>query len=135
VRIVAGKISDRYGRVSVLRVSSFLLTVAMIVIGLATTSFAFYAGAVLFGLSTGMSSPTVSAWTVDLSHSEHRGRAMATMYIALEAGIGLGALLSGWIYNNNPAMFSYAFWSAGFFSFLAFIYLIAVVRQRVPQVV
>ncbi len=135
VRIIAGKVSDKFGRISVLRVSSFLLTLALGLIGLATSSFTFYAGAVLFGISTGMSSPTVSAWTVDLSHAEHRGRAMATMYIAMEAGIGLGALLSSWIYNNNPAMFGFAFWSAGVFSLMAFIYLVTVVKQRVVPAV
>ncbi|RZK29016.1 MAG: hypothetical protein EOO57_20120, partial [Hymenobacter sp.] len=30
-----------------------------------------------------------------------RGRGVATMYIALEVGIGIGALLAGWIFNNQ----------------------------------
>jgi predicted MFS family arabinose efflux permease len=35
-----------------------------------------------------------------MSHPEYRGKAMATMYIALEAGIGIGALFSGWYYQD-----------------------------------
>ena len=69
---------------------------------LATHSVAlFLGGAVLFGLATGLNSPTIYAWTIDLSHPERRGRGVATMYIALEAGIGLGALLAGWIFANQ----------------------------------
>ncbi|WP_408641393.1 MFS transporter [Spirosoma telluris] len=47
-----------------------------------------------------MNSPTITAWTADLSDEKTRGRAMATMYIALEAGIGLGALGAGWVLNH-----------------------------------
>jgi predicted MFS family arabinose efflux permease len=57
---------------------------------------------VVYGLGAGLNSPTLYAWTVDLSHPERRGRGIATMYIALEVGIGLGALLAGWIFDNQP---------------------------------
>ena len=45
----------------------------------------------------------MQAWTADLSDEHTRGRAMATMYIALEAGIGIGALGSGWLLNHVSA--------------------------------
>jgi predicted MFS family arabinose efflux permease len=47
-----------------------------------------------------MNSPTLQAWTVDLSDEATRGRAMATLYIALELGIGLGALAAGWFFTH-----------------------------------
>jgi predicted MFS family arabinose efflux permease len=53
----------------------------------------------------------------------HRGRAMATMYIALEVGIGLGALLSAYLFDNITANISLAFNSGAFFAGLAFIYI------------
>ena len=56
--------------------------------------------AVVFGLGTGLISPTLLAWGVDLSEPARRGRAMATLYIALEIGIGMGAIFSAWIYAN-----------------------------------
>ena len=62
----------------------------------------FLLGAVIFGIGTGLNSPTLYAWTIDLSHPARRGRGVATMYIALEVGIGLGALLAGWIFDNQP---------------------------------
>jgi MFS family permease len=123
VRILAGRASDRYGRVPVLRLSTFTLMLSMISIGLASSPFGLLLAAVLFGVGNGMNSPTVFAWTVDLSQDEHRGRAVATMYIALEMGIGLGALLSGWWYGNNPAMIPVVFWMGAMLCLGAFLYL------------
>jgi MFS family permease len=56
---------------------------------------------VIFGIGTGLNSPTLYAWTIDLCHPARRGRGVATMYIALEVGIGIGALLAGWIFDNQ----------------------------------
>jgi hypothetical protein len=35
----------------------------------------------------------------------------------------VGALTSGWVYDNNPSMFTTAFWIGGILAFLAFTYL------------
>jgi len=48
-------------------------------------------GAAIFGISWGNVGPTITAWTVDLCEADNRGRAIGSMYIALEAGIGSGA--------------------------------------------
>lgn len=124
VRIIAGKISDRYGRPVVLKFSTLLLAFSMFTIGLAESSFLFITGSVLYGLAVGINTPTLFAWTIDLSEEKLRGRAMSTMFIALEIGIGVGALLSGFLYNNDPANFKLTFWAGGVVACLAFIYLI-----------
>lgn len=103
VRLVSGKASDTHGRVPVLRWSSGLLALGLAVLVWSPSVPVFLLGAVIFGIGTGLNSPTLYAWTVDLSHPERRGRGIATMYIALEVGIGLGALLAGWIFDNQPA--------------------------------
>ncbi len=123
IRFLAGRASDKYGRVQILRVSSLLLVISMVILATAQTKFQFLASAVLFGIGSGMNSPTLYAWCIDLSHPESRGRAMATIYIALELGIGLGAFLSGWLYGNNAARLPLAFWTAGALCFAAFLYL------------
>ena len=89
-----------------------LLIAGVVAAGLALLVWApsvpwFLAAAVVFGLGTGLNSPTLYAWTIDLSPPEHRGRGVATMYIALEVGIGLGALLAGWIFANQAAHLPY----------------------------
>ena len=100
VRVVFSRSSDRYGRLPVLFVSTVVLALAMGLLVITDTPALFWTAAVFFGLSWGMNSPTVTAWTADLADEATRGRAMATMYIALEAGIGLGALVSGWLLNH-----------------------------------
>jgi MFS family permease len=107
VRLLAGRASDIHGRIPVLRLSAGILAVGLGLLVWSPSVPWFLAGAVVFGIGTGLNSPTLYAWTIDLSHPEHRGRAVATMYIALEIGIGLGALLAGWIFANRPAYLPY----------------------------
>ncbi|WP_262708256.1 MFS transporter [Hymenobacter persicinus] len=130
VRLVAGRTSDRYGRVPVLRLSTALLALSLALLTVAHTKFLFLAAALLFGVASGLNSPTLYAWTIDLSHPERRGRAVATMYIALEAGIGLGALLAGWIFGNVAAHLPYVHALSTATTLLALGYLIWGVSAR-----
>jgi len=130
IRFLAGRASDRFGRANVLCVSTGLLTLAMLLIGLVSSPTELLLAGVLFGVATGMNSPTVYAWTIDLAHAAHRGRAMATMYIALEAGIGVEAFSSGLLYGNKASNFSLVFWTAAAFAFVSFLYIMFVGRRR-----
>ncbi|MEK6481117.1 MFS transporter [Catalinimonas sp. 4WD22] len=130
VRFFAGKASDRFGRILVLKVSTVVLFVGMLMLSLADSVELFLTAAIIFGFAAGMNTPTVFAWTIDLSHDKHRGRGMATMYIALEAGIGLGALLSGWIYANDPSRFIFAYGLGAILALFAFAYLFFVPKAR-----
>ncbi len=107
VRVGLGRASDTYGRVPVLRWSAALLALGLALLVWSPSVPVFLGAAVVFGLGTGLNSPTLYAWTIDLSNPLYRGRAVATMYIALEFGIGLGALLAGWIFNNIAAHLPY----------------------------
>lgn len=74
-------------------------------------------------MATGIISPALNAWTIDLSNPSYRGKALATMYIALEAGIGLGALFSGWIYYDTLARIPYIMQGTGIGVIIALIYI------------
>jgi MFS family permease len=124
VRIAAGKISDRYGRRSVLYVSTLLIALAMIITGMATQPLMLWAGAILYGMAYGMNSPTLFAWVTDLSDEKTKGRAFGSIYIALEFGIMIGALVSGFIFASQPGKFLLPFASAAFLATLSFAYLI-----------
>jgi MFS family permease len=100
IRFVAGKASDKYGRIHVINAGLVLLVISLFMVGYADTIFGLMAGSAVYGIASGILSPALNAWTVDMSFPQHRGKAMATMYIALEAGIGIGALLSGWYYQD-----------------------------------
>ncbi len=123
-RLFAGKASDIYGRVKLLLGGTMALTITMTTLALTTNQVVFFIGAVFFGISTGINSPTLFAWTVDLANPEKRGKAIATMFIALEVGILSGALLSAELYSNNPSGFPIAFSSGAVLALLAFGYLL-----------
>ncbi|MDW7692268.1 MFS transporter [Flammeovirgaceae bacterium SG7u.111] len=124
IRVLAGKVSDKYGRYVVMKVSLALLCISMIYLGWATTVFHFIGASILYGISVGMNSPTLFAWTVDLSDERFRGRGIATMFISLEIGIGAGALLSGFVYGNNSDNIAYTFWMAGAVAFVGLLFLL-----------
>lgn len=123
VRMVAGKASDRKGRIAVMRFGLVILIFAMLVLAYGENPWWFFTGAALYGVATGIVSPALSAWVIDLSHPKHRGKALATGYIALEAGIGLGALISGWFFQDILARIPWVFAATAAMSLLALIYL------------
>jgi MFS family permease len=112
VRLYAGKVSDKYGRIKILRWGLALQVIALTAMGFATNATMLFACIFLYGMSMGIASPTVLAWTIDHTNNTNRGRALATSYLAMELGIGSGAFMAGWLYNNNPTMFSYTLWAA-----------------------
>ncbi|HTM98761.1 MAG TPA: MFS transporter [Pedobacter sp.] len=123
IRFIAGKVSDQYGRVVVIKVSLGLLMVALLGIGLANSSFALMLAATLYGIATGMLSPSATAWTIDLSRPKHRGKAVATMYIFMEVGIGLGALLAGAIFLDDISTIPTIFFTCTGITLIALLYL------------
>jgi MFS family permease len=123
MRFISGRTSDRYGRVQVVNVGLVLLVLALFSTGFAKTFPALMAAAGLYGIATGLLSPALNAWTIDMAHPEFRGKAIATMYIALEAGIGIGALLSGWFYQDIASHIPAVFYSAAVVAMLALIYM------------
>ena len=123
MRFVAGKTSDKYGRKPVLKISMAMLCIALIWIGAYQTINGFLTGAVLYGMATGMLSPAISAWTIDLSDDDKRGLSVATMYIALEAGIGLGAFFSGWFVSDKIGKTPWVFYAVAFVNLFGLIYL------------
>ncbi len=131
MRILAGKVSDKYGRIPVLMVGSMLYAFTMAFAGWTQSATELFIVAFFFGTAMGITSPTIFAWTVDLADDQRRGRALSTMFIALEAGIGIGGVIAGYSYSNEPANFPISFTISGFLAFMAGIYLIFYqVKQR-----
>ena len=109
-RVLAGKASDRYGRINPLIVGMVLLAIGMAVIGSAQSALTASIGGVLYGLSVGINMPTIFAWTVDFAREGRTALALGTMLIALEVGIGLGAVISGWMYGGEVANIPMAYY-------------------------
>jgi MFS family permease len=131
IRLVGGKASDRFGRKPVLRVSSLVIAIAMLVIAFADNKLVLLIGVSLYGLGQGATSPTLLAWATDLSNPEHKGRGIASLYIFMELGIGVGAFASGLIYGNNVANFFLTFIICSVLAAAAFLYLVATKKKSV----
>lgn len=123
IRVVAGKLPDRIGRIPVLKLASGIMLASMLMIAWSASPLWLLLAGLVYGLSMGMTSPSTAAWTVDTSHPDKRGRALATMFIAMESGIGLGALASGWWYERSGHDGFSTFVAMALLSLLAFIYL------------
>lgn len=123
IRILAGKASDKFGRVIVLKFAAIAIVIADLMVAFTTTQSMLMASSVVFGVAVGMNTPTIYAWTIDLSLDTARGKGLATMYIALEIGIGLGAFIAGYIYSNNIENLKTAFITCALLSFTGFLFL------------
>ncbi len=137
IRLITGKASDRFGRVLVMKWSAVGVIISMGLLGFGQNVPIFITAAIFFGLSWGMNTPTLSAWTVDLVDADNRGRGLATMFIALELGIGLGAFFSAKIYHNDFSKIGLPFTLSAFFAILALVYLFfqPPIRANVVEIV
>ncbi|ETZ22282.1 MFS transporter [Pedobacter sp. V48] len=124
IRFIAGKVSDKYGRLNVAICGLTILCASLVITGYGTSEAGLITGAVIYGIGAGVLSPALNAWTIDLSHPQHRGKAMATMYIALEAGIGLGALFAGWAYQDVVFMIPPILYCTAGVAFMALVYMV-----------
>ncbi len=124
VRATAGQASDRYGRQVMLKIGVALQLIALIMMALMPFKAAFLSAGVVFGLGSGVISPTLFAWTADLAQDHQRGKAMSTLFLALEIGILLGALGSGFLYNNQSERFPLTFLLGALFTGASLFYLL-----------
>ena len=124
VRFFAGKISDQKGRVLVIKLGLVLLIVALVLLASIDAKIGLILGGLMYGISTGILSPALNAWTIDFSKPDERGKAMATMYIAMEAGIGLGSLCAGWYFQDYLDRIPMVIYVSAFICLLGTIYML-----------
>lgn len=122
-RLIAGQVSDRYGRLIVMKVAVALLAISYICFGYAQSPFWLLAGSGFVGFSLGIAMPAVFAWTVDRSTDATRGKSMATLFIGLEIAIGTGALIGASVYNNDPSNFNNVFHVVAAITILAILFI------------
>ena len=103
VRIFSGKWSDKYGREAVMLVGTLFLIAANVLLITANSIETMFVAAGVFGISTGINSPTLFAWTIDKGNQKHIGRGISTLFIFLEFGIITGSIIPVEIYRNDPS--------------------------------
>lgn len=123
IRLLSRKAADQHGRTIVIRVGIVIITISLFILSYGGSVNNLILGAAVFGIGSGILSPALNAWTIDLSDPNHRGRAMATMYIALEVGIGFGALFAGYIYHDIINRIPQILFGNAIVVFLALLYI------------
>ncbi len=124
MRLVAGKASDRMGRVPLMIIGSALLALGMFGMALADTQLTAALAGVVYGMSIGINMPTIFAWTADLAKPGKVALALGTMLMALEVGIGAGAIFSGHRFAGDATVIPQLYGISGVFGLLMFIFLL-----------
>jgi MFS family permease len=130
IRLFTSSLSDKIGRRQTLLIGCTILMISMILIATSNSVNTYILSAVVFGLATGVSSPTLFAWTADLSHEARRGVGAGTMFIALEIGIILGSASTLIFYDNSKNTILISFLVGALLSLVAALYLIWHIRTK-----
>ncbi|CAH0121629.1 Staphylopine export protein [Paenibacillus sp. CECT 9249] len=97
VRPIAGKLSDRYGEAAVIVPALGAVILALVVLSFATGFTGVIVSAVLYGIGFGSAQPSLQAATLRLAGPDRKGVANASFFTAFDLGIGLGAIVLGWV--------------------------------------
>ena len=124
MRFIAGRMSDRYGRIPMMLAGTLLLAIGMVLLGSAETKAVATIGGLVYGASIGINMPTVFAWTADLAQPGKIAVALGTMLMALEIGIGFGAVASGMHFQGDVARLPELYYMSGVGALLAALALI-----------
>lgn len=130
MRLIAGKASDRVGRVPIMIIGSALLAVGMFGLSLANNQWTAALAGIVYGMSIGINMPTIFAWTADLAKPGKVALALGTMLMALEVGIGAGAVFSGHYFEGDLTAIPRIYKISGAFGLIMFVFLFAI-RNRV----
>lgn len=124
VRLTIGKLSDKIGRRKALIIGMIFLIVSMLMVAFADTIFAYTAASIVFGIATGINSPTLFAWMADLSPPHRRGIGSGSLFMSLEFGILFGSASTLFIYDSTYESAFFVFIYAAVLALLATFYLI-----------
>ena len=130
IRLLTSSLSDRIGREKTLLIGCFILVISMLLVGTSNSIVSYIFAAIIFGIATGITSPTMFAWTADLSHEDRRGVGAGTMFIALEFGIMFGALLTLVSYDSTKSTIFITFLIGAIMATIACIYLIVIISRK-----
>lgn len=124
VRLFTSGVSDRIGRRPTMLIGIGFLILSLLLIPIMNTITGFTIAAIIYGIASGILSPTMFAYTADLSPHHRRGVGAGTLYIALELGIMAGSTSTLITYNNHPSSIYICFLIGVFLAALAGVYQI-----------
>lgn len=139
LRYPSGILSDRFGRRNVMLAGVFFTIAATAVLANTNSKELLLLAGILYGIASGINSPTIFAWAVDLSDKSRVGRSMSTMFIGIEIGVMLGSGFAGYITAQNHLNFAPAHYTSMIFACVAFVILLMTkpvkppIAQRLPN--
>lgn len=133
-RPISGKLSDRYGEIIVIVPALVITICALIVLSLSTGLTGVLISAVLYGLGFGSAQPALQAATIRLARPDRLGVANASISTANDLGIGLGAIMLGWVsqYTSYQALFTVSAVSVAFSLMLFIFFVKRLLKNKLP---
>ncbi|MCO1602167.1 MFS transporter [Desulfosporosinus nitroreducens] len=129
-RPLIGKLADRYGVRKFLVPGILLIGIALLLLVKASSLPMFLLVAVVYGLGFGTVQPILNALVISLSPPERRGAANATFAVAMDLGIGLGAVALGFLAQKTSYVYMYG--SSTIFALFALVMYYALLRKKLP---
>jgi MFS family permease len=106
-RPISGKLADRYGETFVIVPALAITILSLLVLAFSTGLFGMVVSAVLHGIGFGSAHPALQAATIRVARADRKGVANASLSTATDLGIGLGAIILGWVsqYTSYQVLF------------------------------
>ena len=96
-RPVSGRLTDKRGFTITVLSGIVLMIPSLLLIAMANSLVMYLVAAAFFGIGFGTLQSSLSAMAILLAPASHRGSANATYLLGFDGGIGVGAIVSGWI--------------------------------------
>ncbi|MBM3430411.1 MAG: MFS transporter [Bacteroidetes bacterium] len=101
IRLFYGRFFENVKREFTMIIACCFLLLSILLLLYTNNISCFISSALIFGIATGISSPTLFAWTADLSPKNRRGVGAGTVFIALELGVMIGSASTLLFYNGS----------------------------------
>lgn len=95
VRIVSGKLFDKYGPTVIIIPGSLFSIVGLLLLYVSTSNTLLLTAAVFYGFGFGALLPAIQTWCLNLVGEHEHENAMATFFNCFDLGIGGGSLILG----------------------------------------
>ena len=96
-RLFAGRIMDKHGPRPILIFGFITFALGALILSFSTEMILYGIASVILGIGSGTIMPTIQAMVINMVSSDRRGAATATHFTAVDAGIGGGSIVLGWI--------------------------------------
>lgn len=100
-RMITGRIADRYGFTKVILPALISLGISLALLAFSHSFPMILAAGIFYGLGYGIAIPLLNAIVIQLCPEGRKGAATATIFAAMDIGIGFGALFWGWIERGS----------------------------------